>query len=47
VFNGLAQVIVQADKQPGTLTLTARAPGLERATVNITAGAAVPRPVVP
>jgi beta-galactosidase len=47
VFNGLAQVIVQADKQPGTLTLTARSPGLEPATLNITAGAAVPRPSVP
>jgi beta-galactosidase len=47
VFNGLAQVIVQADKQPGTLTLTARSPGLEPATLNITAGAAVPRPAVP
>jgi beta-galactosidase len=46
VFNGLAQVIVQADQQPGTLTLTARSPGLEPATLNITAGAATPRPAV-
>jgi beta-galactosidase len=47
VFNGLAQVIVQSDKQPGTLTLTARSPGLEPATLNITAEAAVPRPAAP
>jgi beta-galactosidase len=47
VFNGVAQVIVQADKEPGTLTLTARSPGLEPATLNITAGAAVSRPAVP
>ena len=47
VFNGLAQVLVQADKQPGTLTLTARSPGLESGTLNITAGAAIPRPAVP
>jgi len=46
-FNGLAQVIVQADKQPGTLTLTARSAGLEPGTVNITSGAAAPRPAVP
>jgi beta-galactosidase len=47
VFNGLAQVIVQADKQPGTLTLTARSPGLEPGILNLTAAAAVPRPAVP
>jgi beta-galactosidase len=47
VFNGLAQIIVQADKEPGTLILTARSPGLEPATLNITAGAAAPRPSVP
>jgi beta-galactosidase len=47
VFNGLAQFIVQADKQPGPLTLTARSPGLEPATLKITVGAAVPRPAVP
>jgi len=47
VFNGLAQIIVQAGKQPGPLSLTARSPGLEPATLDITAGAAVPRPAVP
>jgi beta-galactosidase len=47
VFNGLAQIIVQGDKEPGTITLTARSTGLEPATLNITAGAATPRPAVP
>jgi beta-galactosidase len=47
VFNGLAQVIVQAGRQPGALTLTARSPGLEPCTLNLTAGAAAPRPAVP
>ncbi|HEY3862126.1 MAG TPA: beta-galactosidase GalA [Verrucomicrobiae bacterium] len=47
VFNGLAQVIVQAGREPGAMSLTARAPGLANATLNITAGAAAPRPSVP
>jgi beta-galactosidase len=47
VFNGLAQVIVQAGKEPGTLALTAHADGLGGTALNITAGAAVPRPAVP
>ncbi|HUD83812.1 MAG TPA: beta-galactosidase GalA [Candidatus Saccharimonadales bacterium] len=47
VFNGLAQVIVQAGKEPGTLALTARADGLGETPLNISAGAAVPRPAVP
>jgi beta-galactosidase len=47
VFNGLAQILVQADHQPGTLTLTARSPGLEPATININSGEAIPRPFVP
>jgi beta-galactosidase len=47
VFNGLAQIIVQADKQPGTLTMTARSPGLNLGILNLTAGAANPRPAVP
>jgi beta-galactosidase len=47
VFNGLAQVIVQAGKEPGTLALTARSDGLEATALNISAGAAVPRPAVP
>jgi beta-galactosidase len=47
VFNGLAQVIVQAGKEPGTLALTARADGLSETPLNISAGAAVPLPAVP
>jgi beta-galactosidase len=45
VFNGLAQIIVQADKQPGVMTLTAHADGLKTATLDITGAAAVSRPV--
>ena len=47
VFNGLAEVIVQAGKEPGTIALTARADGLDSTPLNITANAAVPRPAVP
>jgi beta-galactosidase len=46
VFNGLAQIIMQAEKDPGAIILTARSPGLEPATLNITAGPATPRPAV-
>jgi len=34
-FNGLAQIIVQADSQPGDITLTATSPGLKEAVVTI------------
>jgi hypothetical protein len=47
LFNGLAQVIVQADQQPGTLRLTASAPGLEPAVLVVLAGAAAARPILP
>ena len=47
VFNGLAEVIVQAAEEPGTIALTARADGLDSTPLNITANAAVPRPAVP
>jgi len=47
VFNGLAQILVQGDQQPGTLILTARSPGLEPATLNINSGAVTPHPFVP
>ncbi|HEY3915113.1 MAG TPA: beta-galactosidase GalA [Verrucomicrobiae bacterium] len=47
VFNGLAEIIVQSSKDPGTLGLTAHADGLTATTLNITANAAVPRPAVP
>jgi len=46
-LNGLAQVIVQAQKQPGDIVLTAHSPGLQSATLNITANAASSRPSVP
>ena len=46
-FHGLALVIVQAGKRPGTIRLTAEAPGLEPAVVEITAEAAAIRPAVP
>ncbi len=47
VFNGLAQIIVQAPRQSGTLRLTARSPGLQPATVEIPAEPAQPVPAVP
>jgi beta-galactosidase len=47
VFNGLAQVIVQASKESGTLRLTARSSGLRPATVLLPTGPALPRPSVP
>ena len=46
-FNGLAQVIVQAQKQPGDIILTARSSALQSATLRITAVAASLRPAVP
>ena len=46
-FNGLAQVIVQSDKQAGTVNLTASADGLTAATVNIVTQPGIPRPSVP
>jgi hypothetical protein len=45
-FNGLAQVIVQTTKQPGTLQLSARAEGLPPATIPLTVVATPPRPSV-
>jgi len=47
VFNGLAQVIVQSAKDPGTIQLTARSDGLAPATLEISAQPSVPRPAVP
>jgi len=46
-FNGLAQVIVQSQKQPGEIILTARSPNLPPATLKLTASAAPPRPALP
>jgi hypothetical protein len=45
-FNGLAQIIVQTTKQPGTLQLSARAEGLTPATLPLTVVATHPRPTV-
>ena len=47
VFNGLAQVIVQATKDAGEIKLTATADGLKPATTTIQAAAATLRPAVP
>jgi len=46
VFNGLAQVIVQSQKQGGEIVLAAKADGLQSATVTIHAAAVTPRPSV-
>ncbi len=46
VFNGLAQVIVQSQKQGGEIVLAARADGLQTATVTIHVAAVTPRPCV-
>jgi len=45
-FNGLAQVIVQSQRQPGDITLSAASPGLRTASVTIAAKAAALRPAV-
>jgi beta-galactosidase len=37
LFNGLAQVIVQSTGEPGQIVLTATAPGLKRAVINVAA----------
>ena len=47
VFNGLAQVIVQSTKEPGTLTLTATGEGLKPASVSVQSQPCEPRPSVP
>jgi beta-galactosidase len=47
VFNGLAQVIVQAGTEPGTLHLTATSAGLKEASVDISTALHSPRPVAP
>jgi len=47
VFNGLAQVIVQSDKQPGEITLTATSQGLLKAVLRLRAQSATLRPAVP
>jgi beta-galactosidase len=47
VFNGLAQIIVQAGKEPGQIHLTAHSEGLSDTTLDISAEPATPRPCVP
>ena len=46
-FNGLAEVIVQASKDPGSVTLTASSDGLKAASFQLNAVAAEGRPAVP
>jgi len=46
VFNGWAQALVQASETPGVVTVRATSPGLESATLTLTATAAAPRPAV-
>jgi beta-galactosidase len=46
-FNGFAEVIVQASREPGEVTLTARSEGLEPASFQLKSLAAAPRPSVP
>jgi beta-galactosidase len=47
VFNGLAQIIVQASKESGALKLTAHAAGLQPATAVIETKSAPARPALP
>ncbi len=47
VFNGLAQVLVQAGKTPGEISLTARSAGLSQATLTIHAAGHPPRAALP
>lgn len=47
LFNGLAQVIVQSSREPGTLMLTAKTGNLRAGAVMIKAAPATPRPSVP
>ena len=46
VFNGLAQVIIQATKQNGTIELSATSPGLQSKTIQIQSVLCKPRPAV-
>jgi beta-galactosidase len=46
-FNGLAEIIVQASKEPGTITLTASSDGLKPASFQLTSSAGREWPSVP
>ena len=47
VFNGLAEVIVQSSRDPGTIRLTARSEGLAPVSFELKSQAAAARPAVP
>jgi beta-galactosidase len=47
VFNGLAQIIVQSQQQPGEITLTATSPGLKSSAIKIKTQPVTLRPAVP
>jgi beta-galactosidase len=47
VFNGLAQVIVQSTKQPGSIILKATSPQLQAAEMTIESKSCTPRPSMP
>ena len=47
VFNGLAQIVIQAGKEPGELKLTARSEGLEPTTLSVPTRSCALRPAVP
>jgi len=47
VFNGLAQIIVQSSKEPGTVKLTARTKGLSSATIPLATHAVAVRSALP
>jgi beta-galactosidase len=47
VFNGLAQVIVQSERQAGEITLAAKSPNLSSGAVQLEARPAAARPAVP
>ncbi|HEX2855486.1 MAG TPA: beta-galactosidase GalA [Opitutaceae bacterium] len=47
LFNGFAQVIVQATTQPGEIRLVAKSSGLATAQTSVVAQPATPRPAVP
>jgi beta-galactosidase len=47
LFNGLAQVIVQAGREPGTIRLTAQAENMAAAGAQVVTRPATPRPSIP
>ena len=47
VFNGMALITLQAGKTPGRVTLTAKADGLQTATVELEVQSGAPIPTLP